>query len=57
MRWMQILLVVIVLELGVIAVKMPTPHAAASGTVDVRIVDAAYDAFRHLEPIHVRVER
>jgi hypothetical protein len=54
---MQILLVVIVLELGVIAVKMPTPHAAASGTVDVRIVDAAYDAFRHLEPIHVRVER
>jgi hypothetical protein len=57
MRWIQILLVVIVLELGVIALKLPTPHAAASGTVDVRIVDVAYDAFTHAEPIHVRVER
>jgi hypothetical protein len=40
MRWVQLLLLVIVLELGVIAIRMPTPfvNAQMSGPVPACIV-------------------
>jgi hypothetical protein len=40
MRWIQLLLLVIVLELGIIAIRMPTPSASAqtSGPIPVCIV-------------------
>jgi hypothetical protein len=59
MRWIQILLLVIVLELGVIAVRLPIGSAQASGPIPVCITSAfgisclGTDA----HPLSVQIER
>jgi hypothetical protein len=62
MRWIQILLLVIVLELGVIAARLPEPTVRASGATPVCITDGSTSCYPSRDgtssaPFYVQVAR